>query len=68
MNSAEQERQWEDRRQAIISHYRDSNSLTVTGLAFGISRQRVHQIVTEAREQAGKAAAAWISSGRSAAV
>lgn len=36
---------WRARRRAIIEHYRQSESLAETGKAFGISRQRVEQIV-----------------------
>lgn len=37
--------QWRARRRAIVEHYKKSNSLRETGEAFGISGERVRQIV-----------------------
>ena len=43
--TADDLRRWEERRQAIYQHYRESKSMRKTGKAFGISPERVRQIV-----------------------
>lgn len=50
MKYADRLEQWRARRRAIVEHYRQSESLSETGKAFGISRQRVEQIVNMEKE------------------
>jgi molybdenum-dependent DNA-binding transcriptional regulator ModE len=45
MNRDEYLRAHAERRAAILAHFRQSGNLSETGRAFGISRQRVQQIV-----------------------
>lgn len=37
-------RRWDTRRRKVYDHFKQSGSLTATGKAFGISRERVRQI------------------------
>ncbi len=45
---AEVEQAWSDRRIAIVEHYAKSKNCVRTGRVFGISPQRVRQIVDAA--------------------
>lgn len=54
MTYADQKRQWTQRRAAIIEHYRQTESLRETGEAFGISGERVRQIVSKERTKDGQ--------------
>lgn len=51
MKYADRIEQWRARRRAIVEHYRQSESLAETGKAFGISRQRVEQIVNMEKDR-----------------
>lgn len=47
MNTPEQLEGWQARRLAIAEHYRASGSLRATGREFGITAERVRQIVNK---------------------
>ena len=53
-------RRWESRRRDIAEHYSQSRSLAATAAAFGISRERVRQIVTKEGKRLNGAARAEV--------
>lgn len=46
MSYQDELRRWASRRRTIIEHYGQTRSLAATAAAFGISRERVRQIVS----------------------